>query len=251
MKKIILALSVLFFSFSPAGAQIGEHRDEFAVGVNGGYMLSSIGFTPTVPQKMLGGMTGGVTFRYTTEKYFNSICALVAEVNYAQMGWKEDILTIKDEPVINRVTGLAEEYERRINYVQVPLLARLGWGRERRGFQFFFQVGPQVGFFLNESTKCNYDIANRNMVDRASPIVAQETMPVENKFDYGIAGGLGMEYSNPVLGHFLLEARYYFGLGNIYGNTKRDYFAKSNQSNIVIKASYLFDLAKSKNNKIK
>ena len=224
MKKIILALSVLFFSFSPAGAQIGEHRDE---------------------------MTGGVTFRYTTEKYFNSICALVAEVNYAQMGWKEDILTIKDEPVINRVTGLAEEYERRINYVQVPLLARLGWGRERRGFQFFFQVGPQVGFFLNESTKCNYDFANRNMVDRASPIVAQETMPVENKFDYGIAGGLGMEYSTPVLGHFLLEARYYFGLGNIYGNTKRDYFAKSNQSNIVIKASYLFDLAKSKNNKIK
>ena len=251
MKKIIFALSVLFFSFSPAGAQIGEHRDEFAVGVNGGYMLSSIGFTPTVPQKMLGGMTGGVTFRYTTEKYFNSICALVAEVNYAQMGWKEDILTIKDEPVINRVTGLAEEYERHINYVQVPLMARLGWGRERRGFQFFFQVGPQVGFFLNESTKCNYDFANRNMVDRASPIVAQETMPVENKFDYGIAGGLGMEYSNPVLGHFLLEARYYFGLGNIYGNTKRDYFAKSNQSNIVIKASYLFDLAKSKNNKIK
>ena len=250
MKKIVFLLFIFHFLFCPVWAQIGEHRDEFAVGVNGGYVLSSISFTPTVPQKMLGGMTGGVTFRYTTEKYFSSICALVAEVNYAQVGWKQDILDIHDAPVINKETGLAEEYERRANYVQVPLLARLGWGRERQGFQFFFQVGPQLGFFLNESTKANYDFGSRNQKDRASSIVAQETMPIEKTFDYGITGGLGMEYSNPILGHFLLEARYYFGLGNIYGNTKRDYFAKSNYSNIIFKASYLFDLAKSKNNKI-
>ena len=76
-------------------------------------------------------------------------------------------------------------------------------------------------------------------------------MPVETKFGYGIAGASGEEFTAPKLGHFMVEGRYYFGLGNIYGNSKRDFFSKSNIQNIVIKASYLFDLVKSKNPKIK
>ena len=241
------------FTFLPltSAAQIGDHRDEFAVGVSGGYVFSTIDFMPVVPQKQYGGMLGGLTFRYTTEKYFSSICAIVAEVNYAQIGWQQDILDMNDEPVINPQTELPEEYERRINYVQVPLLARMGWGRERKGFQFFIQAGPQFGFYLNESTKANYELSQRNISSRASRVINQETMPVEKKFDYGIAAGGGIEFSIPKAGHMLLEGRYYFGLGNIYGSSKRDYFARSNYGNIVIKLSYRLDIAKTKNNKIK
>lgn len=250
-QKLLFYILVCCMSATTVKAQIGEHRDEFAVGVSGGYIMSSINFQPEVTQRQLGGMIGGVTFRYTTEKYFSSVCAIVGEVNYAQIGWKQKILDLQDQPVINSVTGMAEEYQRRINYIQVPILARLGWGRERNGVQFFFQAGPQIGFFLNEKTEANYDLSQRNLSDRTSKVVNQETMPVENKFDYGITGGIGLEYSHPVIGHFMVEARYYYGLGNIYGNTKRDYFGRSNFSNIVIKASYLFDIAKTKNNKIK
>ena len=82
-------------------------------------------------------------------------------------------------------------------------------------------------------------------------MVNQETMPVENKFDYGITGGIGLEYSHPVIGHFMVEARYYYGLGNIYGNTKRDYFGRSNFGTIVVKGTYLFDIIRTKNSKIK
>jgi hypothetical protein len=71
-------------------------------------------------------------------------------------------------------------------------------------------------------------------------------MAVEKKFDYGIAAGLGAEYSIPGAGHLLLEARYYYGLGNIYGDTKRDFFGSSNYGNIVVKLSYLFDITKTK-----
>jgi hypothetical protein len=181
---------------------------------------------------------------------------VVAEVNYAQVGWDERIWDINDEPVINNETGLAEEYSRVIDYVQVPVFARLGWGRERRGFQAYFQIGPQIGFYLSEKTKTNFDIDNPNMAKRVSVISGPKYsnmyhMPVENKFDYGIAGALGVEFTAPKLGHFMVEGRYYFGLGNIYGNSKRDFFSKSNIQNIVIKASYLFDLVKSKNPKIK
>ena len=82
-------------------------------------------------------------------------------------------------------------------------------------------------------------------------VVAQDTMAVKNKLDYGIALGLGAEYSIPKVGHFLVEARYYYGLGNIYGSSKRDYFGKSNYGQIVIKASYLFDITRTKNVKRK
>lgn len=232
-------------------AQIGEYRNEFAVGINGGVSMSKVDFLPEVPQDQLMGPTLGMTFRYTVEKYFKSICAIVAEVNYTQMGWKQRILDLNDEPVINTQTKEAEQYQRKINYIQVPIFARLGWGRERRGLQAYFQAGPQLGFMLNETTEANYDLSNPYLYKRASLVNKQETMPVENKLDYGIAAALGVELSLNRLGHFMIEGRYYFGLGNMYGNSKRDYFAKSPYQNIVVKATYLFDIVRSKNPKIK
>jgi hypothetical protein len=266
MRKVLILL--LLSTSLGVSAQVGEYRRDFAVGVNGGYVMSNINFMPEVPQKMLGGMTAGVSMRYTCEKYFKSICAVVAEVNFAQIGWKENILTMQDQPVplhINPTQSL--RYIRKMNYIQIPLLARLGWGRERSGFQFFFQVGPQFGLFLSETTDSNFDVRDPafdpkiNNGDygkdykyggiRASHVVAQDSMAVENKFDYGVAVGLGMEFSNRHVGHFLVEGRYYYGLGNIYGNSKRDHFGRSNFGNIVIKFSYLFDIIRTKNSKIK
>lgn len=241
-RNIITALTLA--AATTATAQIGQYRNEMSIGVNGGYMMSNVGFTPKVNQKMLGGMTGGVTFRYVGEKYFSTICSIQAEVNYAVTGWKEDILDQNDMPVINPLTGAAEEYSRTISYIQVPVFAHLAWGKEQRGMQFFFQAGPQLGIYLSEKTDANYDLSQPNTADRSNKTVQQETMPVENKFDYGIAAGLGLEYSHPKAGHFQLEGRYYYGLGNIYGDSKKDYFGRSNLGNIVVKLTYLFDLTK-------
>ena len=160
------------------------------------------------------------------------------------------------------------QYSRKMSYIQIPILARLGWGRERKGFQAFAQVGPQIGFFLSDKIETNFDVRdpafNPNPDKngklspdyqygslRASHIVAQDTMAVENKVDYGVAFAVGLEFSNRKVGHFLVEGRYYYGLGNIYGSSKRDYFSKSNFGNIVIKLTYLFDIIRTKNSNIK
>ncbi len=235
-------------------AQVGQYRTDLAVGVNAGYVMSNVGFVPEVPQASLGGYCAGLTVRYTCEKYFNSICAIVGEVNVVQTGWKEDIRDTDGQSVYytsdtERTSPLA--YERRMTYLQVPFLARLGWGRERKGLQAFIQLGPQVGFFMSESTKSNLVNGAETQNMRASSIVAQDTMSVEKKVDYGIVVGAGVELSLPKMGHLLLEGRYYYGLGDIYGNSKRDYFGRSNFGQIVIKATYLFDLIRTKNNKIK
>lgn len=244
MRKILIILFLI--ASVPVSAQIGEYRNDLSIGVNGGYVLSNVGFTPKVNQAFHGGLTGGVSFRYVCEKYFSTICAVQAEVNYSQIGWKENILDLHDAPVVNPVTGVPEEYSRAMNYIQIPVFAHLGWGKEDKGFQFFFQAGPQVGFCLGESTNMNFDFDEMNTGDRVNQTVAQDTMAVENKFDYGIAAGLGVEYSHPKLGHFQLEARYYYGLGNIYGDSKKDYFGKSNFSNIVVKLTYLFDIVRTR-----
>ena len=261
MNRLFLTLLLPFLCVALALAQVGQHRNDFSIGFNGGLMLSNVGFMPEVPQNLHQGLTGGFSLRYTSEKYFNSVCAIVAEVNYSQVGWRERIWDSSDQPVINQLTGQAEEYARIVNYLQVPFFARLGWGRERRGFQAFFQIGPQLGFYLSEKTDANFDLDHPNTNDRVSHFSGPDIgkthysnmyhMPIENKLDYGIAAGLGLEFSSRHLGHFMVEGRYYFGLGNMYGNTKRDYFAKSNLYNIVIKATYLFDIVKSNNPKIK
>ena len=227
-------------------AQIGEHRNDLAIGFNGGLNMSSVSFTPKVSQAKLNGITGGLSVRYVCEKYFSTVCSLYGEINYSQMGWMEDIVDINDMPVINTATGLPEEYSRTVNYIQVPLMAHLAWGREQKGFAFFVNLGPQFGIYMSESTKTNFDFSDRNAADRVNPVCAQDTMAVENKFDYGIAAGAGIEFSHPKVGHFLLEGRYYYGLGNIYGDSKRDYFGSSNFGTITIKLAYLFDIVRTR-----
>jgi hypothetical protein len=268
VKKVMVILFTVHCSLFTASAQVGEYRTDLAVGVNGGYVMSNVAFVTKVPQSMLGGITGGFTARYTCEKYFSSICAVTAELNFAQIGWNEDILDKNDKPVpLHTDPSQNLYYRRKMTYVQVPLLARLGWGRERNGLQAFIHLGPQIGFFLNDKTESNFDVRDPafdpainnghygkdyKYADlRSSHVVAQDSMAVENKFDYGIAVGAGLEFSNRHFGHFMIEGRYYYGLGNIYGNTKRDYFSRSNFGNIVIKCTYLFDIVKTRNSKIK
>ena len=67
---------------------------------------------------------------------------------------------------------------------------------------------------------------------------------IGNKFDYGIAGGGGIELRTKKAGSFLIEGRYYFALSDFYSTTKKDYFARAAHGTITIKLSYLFDLRK-------
>ena len=252
--KYLLPLGLLALLPFTAEAQVGDYRTDLAVGGSAGYVMSNVGFVPDVPQSLLPGLTAGLSVRYTCEKYFSSICSIVGEVNVTQTGWKENIRDANDNPVYyaddkDKQTPLS--YERQITYLQIPFMARLGWGRERKGLQAFFQAGPQIGVYLGESTKTNVIMGKGVANERASQVIAQDTLAVQNKFDYGIAAGGGIELSVPKVGHFILEGRYYYGLGNIFKNSKSDYFGKSNHGQIVIKATYLFDIIRTRNPKIK
>lgn len=244
IKSIVILCSLLSFAIT-SKAQVGDYRNALSLGASGGATISSIGFTPNVPQSPYLGYTYGFVARYKSERYMNMICSLQLEVNYTQSGWKQLIQTDDEQPVMTRDNpDVAEEYERRQNYVQIPFLAHLAFGKEEKGFNFYLDAGPMVGIFLDESTNSTYETGRANYWQRSSPVIKQETMPTENNIDYGITAGLGIEYSYPKLGHLQLSARYYLGLGNIYGNSKQDYFAKSNHGDFVVKMAYLVDIFK-------
>ncbi|MBQ0048796.1 MAG: PorT family protein [Bacteroidales bacterium] len=242
MKKFF-AIPLLALNCSLAHAQVGEQRYDFAVGVNGGCVLNRISFNPTIKQTWKPGATFGLTARYVCEKYFNMICAVQAEVNFTQMGWREIIETSSDT------------YERTINYIQVPLLARLGFGRELRGAQGYLVLGPQIGFRMTDSDKrtgaWTSNEQHTGTLDlRPNNVTQQYDLPIQRSFDYGITGGLGVEFSTAI-GHFMAEGRYYFGLSDIFNNGKKDAFGRSAHGAIVAKVTYLFGISKTQGAKRK
>jgi hypothetical protein len=231
--KRLLGIFALITLCIGASAQVGELRNNVAIGVNGGYNLSSVDFSPTIKQGLQPGYTGGFTLRYTTEKYFSLICAAQLELNFAQRGWNEMI----DD-------GSNNTYRRTTNYLEIPFFAHIGWGKEDRGMQFFVNAGPQVGLFLNDEEFYGFTEEHPwNPNKRPNNIQAQYGKAVENKLEYGIAGGLGMELKTGI-GNFTIEGRYFFGLSDMYGNSKADPFGRSANTTITGKITYLIDIIK-------
>lgn len=222
MKRYIIIITALFLSFV-ANAQIEQPRRILEVGFAGGMNMNKMDFQPTIRQTYLNGINGGISLRYTSEKYFSMICAAQMEVNFSQRGWKEDF---DDE------TG--NSYSRTLNYIEVPLLAHLSWGKEERGLQFFVNLGPQFGFFIDDSEEYIGSWTPEERPQSIRPVYGKE---VEKKFDYGIAGGLGVELKTKA-GNFFVEGRYYYGLSDIYGNSKTDDFGRSANQTIYIRAGY-------------
>ena len=232
MKRLLTILALTFATCSLM-AQVGELRNEVAIGFNGGYNLSKVDFSPTIKQGLQPGYTGGLTLRYTTEKYFALICAAQLELNFAQRGWNE---TIDD--------GTYNTYSRTTNYIEIPFFAHLGWGKEDRGLQFFANVGPQIGLFLNDTEYYGFSEEYPwNPNKRPNNINEQYGKEVENSLEYGIAGGAGMELKTGI-GNFILEGRYFFGLSDMYGNSKADPFGRSANTTITVKMTYLIDIIK-------
>lgn len=250
MKKNIILFIISICYSAMASAQVGDYRNVWSLGASGGVAMNKVSFMPDVSQTMHQGSTFGIAARYTSEKYFSTICSIQFECNIAQLGWKEDIKTLNGDGVRNPETTEYEAYERDMTYVQIPILAHLAWGKERRGFNFFINGGPQFGLKIKEQTTKNYNLpfVEGNFPDftgglpRANAVVAQETMEVKNNFDYGIALGAGIECDIKHVGRFSLEGRYYYGLGDMFGNAKTDEFGKSANGTVYVKMSYMHNL---------
>ncbi|MDE5791109.1 MAG: PorT family protein [Muribaculaceae bacterium] len=199
-----------------------HYHANISVGVKGGIDLSRVNFTPSVKQSFVLGGNAGVAFRYIEENHFG----LIAEVNFEQRGWKENF---EEDPF---------SYSRTLNYIQIPFLAHIYFGRRGR---FFFNAGPEIGFMIGESTKSNFDYRNTSNIS-GFPLrnTYQYLMGADPKVDYGISAGIGGEFNINRINSIFLEGRFYYGLGNVLKSGRTENCRGSNSMSIMISAGYWF-----------
>ena len=219
MRRSYIVLLLLLVSLVSM-AQPRLRTPEIYVGAHAGVMASTMLFRPKVAKIDIMQtpltMNGGLVFRYAAHK----VCAIQVEANYMQRGWREQIAL---------GTGSSMDYTRQLDYIEIPLLMHLYFGKQR--FRGFINLGPQIGY-------CIRDIATQ----LPSTITSPQYQPIEKPFDWGLAGGLGCYYRTKKIGLFQLEARFNFSMGTTYNDRKVDYFSQSNAMNLSLNLAYLWEI---------
>ena len=220
---ISFLLVIIFSSISIAKAEKKSFSPELRIGPSFGINLSQVSFSPSISQNFALKYNGGITVRYISESYFG----LQGELNYSMRGWQRNF---PDEAI-----DAGKEYTRSLNYLEIPLMSHIYFGKKVvRGF---INLGPKIGFLLSEKEQYNFSITTDEDKSRFNEI----GKVTEKKFDWGLCGGAGMEIHTKA-GSFILEGRYYFGLGNIFNSRKADPFSKSAFSTISVNFVYLIPI---------
>lgn len=237
IKKYIAILLSFFFAVNVI-SQDNEFKPEWNVGVGFGPTFTSVDFqsamskTFRVNTKSEQQFFGGIALRYLSEKNLG----FIVELNYSQQGWVQDFKE-KDNP---QYQGKGFEHSHKLNYFELPVLTHIYFGRKVR---FVINLGPKISYLASDSESMSKSLeeflasgeANIDMVTH------QYYRKAERKIDYGLVGGLGLEFSTGI-GSFLLEGRYAFGLGDIYSNSKADFFSRSANRVISAKLTYYVKL---------
>ena len=205
----LLALSTLIM------AQPRLRHPEIYVGGHAGVMASTVLFNPRFDGmdilKSPLSVNGGLVFRYAGHK----VCAVQAEINYMQRGWRE--------------VGGGVDYRRQLDYIEVPMLMHLYFGGKH--FRAFFNLGPQLGY-------CIRDVQYGN----SNPNHKHQYAKIDNAFDWGAAAGLGVLYRTNKIGVFQLEARFNYSLGGVFNASKMDHFQAANHMNLSVNVGYLWEI---------
>lgn len=224
--KFFSVLTLFLVLYTPAEAQT-HYKSHFWVGGKGGVTLGRVDFAPSVPQKWIMGSTGAVTCRYSEEKLFG----LVAELGWTSRGWKEDF---QESPL---------SYSRSLTYITLPIMTQIIFGGRRA--KCFINLGPEFCYQFASSISSNFDYNDIGSVTNwpeRKRMTEQLSMDIANRFDYGITAGIGGEFYLTPQQSVTLEARYYFGLGNIFKSSKADTFSASRCTSIEVSVGYYFRL---------
>lgn len=178
-KKLIIALYLYVASLITAHSQ---DKTAYKVGLIGGLNAGQIS-TPSLNN------TTGLLWDYNAgialEQRFSTRFALAYELKYTRQGSKDKVSGIlgNDKSI--------SQYE----YINIPVLIRY----RPKGERAFIEFGGQASYFLKGrsyfASKETQSLALQNI----------------SKLDAGIIGGVGYRFGE----HFVLDARYYYGMKKI------------------------------------
>lgn len=145
-----------------------------------------------------------------------------------------DNLTEQDLDFLNATTYDAEgEYKQRINYFIVPALARYKFKNN-----MYAELGPQFGLATKAFIQFDSD------VDGNEARIRETNTDMINRFDMGIAGGVGYRLLKGL--GWTIGARYYYGFLDVYKD-----LAGSKNSSLFLKLNVPIGLSLEKKEEIK
>jgi hypothetical protein len=193
MKKIsaiIFALAVLAIKpcFSQDSGSPRQNVTRF--GVKGGVNFTNFRVDEIEDNKMKAGLNLGLFFKMPVSE----AVAIQPELLYSSKGSK-----LKYD---NALQGEGE-YRFNFNYLELPIM-----GVFSLGDRFNLQVGPYVAYLASTNIKNMDDDLNIQGVQDLN----EDSF---NRFDYGIAAGLGFDFEG-----FNIGARYNYGLNEVADSGK-------------------------------
>ncbi len=205
----MLVLLVHYITFS----QTEEFKPLYSFGIKQGINYSTVNFSPGIDQGLTLGYTGGLAFKYQSEKNW----AIQLELNYIQKGWKENLDTISNS------------YNRKLNYIELPLITHIVLGK--RQLKYYINLGTSFAYFLSEqeNVTVNNEMYRREYYEKE----------IENYFDYSVLGEFGVVY-NTGIGEFQIGIRYQLTLTDLFKTTSTTIFDNSQNQLWNLSLTYFF-----------
>lgn len=225
MRTRLLTLSLLIVSWLFATSVLAQKRipREVHIGAIGGANASQYDFYPSLSQKWTPSYTGGVAIRYIEETLF---------------GLQTEFLITRRMMVDDYEAHPEWSFQRSFTYLEVPIMAHIYFKAGER-HEVAVDMGPKIGWFLWD------DVEDGMPADFGQPgsetstyTTAHHRLDVTKKFDYGIQAGLGYEYKFNKDLSMQIQGRYYYGLGNMWPETKADDFQQSSNQSIQLVLSF-------------
>jgi outer membrane protein W len=177
-----------------------RNRQVVSIGPKIGANLSTL-HGDVINQTLQPGLSVGAILTYSVVNTFG----ISLEALYSQKGAKFD------KTVNPAVTSQTLSFNRKLNYVEVPLLARYFLNKDG-DFRPNLFLGPNFGFKLNAK---DVNISNSAGADLADSDISYLINPV----DFGITGGIGMNLRLQKAMRVLLDVRYTYGISDVTDNS--------------------------------
>ncbi|MCQ2210443.1 MAG: PorT family protein [Paludibacteraceae bacterium] len=221
-----------------------DFERELSVGVTGGLGLSRVSFLHNNVYRMneLGdqsfctGYRFGAVVRFISQNHFG----IQLEANYVRSGWSELYHEDSGSTLVNGYDLQDVTLSRRNHYLEIPALAHIYFGK--RKVRFFVELGPEISFMMGYGD-LKWNIAEGDTRKNAIPSDDPRLGDVYNNVDYGLTGGLGLDF---LIGRFhtIIGGRYTHGFADLYNNGKADVFQRSNNQLMNVTATFLIPVLK-------
>lgn len=184
MKKVKASILIVLLSFGVFSA-IAQDTNPLRIGVKGGVNFSNFRVDEVADNNVKVGLNLGLFAKLPVSDAFS----LQPELLYSSKGSKL--------AYDNFLMGEGE-YRFNFNYLELPVLAVFNIGEH-----FNIHVGPYVGYLANVNIK---ELDGDGSIQDIADLKEDDF----NRFDYGLAGGIGVDFNG-----FIAGVRYSYGLADV------------------------------------